>query len=96
MICVLLLGMDAQLVVTRQYRPIACSSSNFICVNSAMKADISTVLTTGLVVVHIRLTAVDFLGMALMVDFIVRHDGSQYVAPQRASSLLLCFRFHSL
>jgi hypothetical protein len=69
-----------QLVVTRQYRPIACSSSNTICVNCMMKADISTVLTTVLVVVHIGLTAVDFLGMAPMADFIVRHDGSQMQA----------------
>lgn len=45
-----------------------------------MKADISTVLTTFLVLVHIGLTAVDFFGIVPMADFIIRHDGSQMQA----------------
>lgn len=47
-----------------------------------MKADVSTVLTTILVLVHIALASVDFFGIYPMADFMVRPDGSQMEAEQ--------------
>ena len=47
-----------------------------------MKADVSTVLTTVLVMVHVALTAVDFFGIYPLADFMIRPDGSQMQADQ--------------
>jgi hypothetical protein len=42
-----------------------------------MKADVSTVLTTIVVLVHIALATVDFFGVYSLADFMIRPDGSQ-------------------